>query len=117
MGVEVEVEGSWLDLRRGGFHRAKNNGGAHNGFTKLIEFAVASPDVGTAGMKTRVSASCYRRLFAAVLFVLLNLRLTEVIQSTTDERVRYRRLEQLYSGQSRLWWLIELMAFLCLPCW
>lgn len=84
----MEVEGSWLDLPRGGFdHRAKNKGGAHNGFIESFEFAVASPDVGTAGMifRASASASCYRGLFAAVLFVLLEPRLTEVIQSATVE--------------------------------
>lgn len=60
------------DLSRRGFdHRTDNNDGAGNGFIELFEFAVASPDVGTAGMILRVSASCYRRLFAATLLVLL----------------------------------------------
>ena len=60
-----------MDLSRRGFkRRAGKNGGAHNGFIELFEFPVASPDVGTAGMIFRVSASCYRKLFAAVLLVL-----------------------------------------------
>lgn len=61
-----------MDLSRRGFdHWADNNEEAHDGFIELFEFAVASPDVGTAGIKFRVSASCYRRLFAALPVVLL----------------------------------------------
>lgn len=57
--------------RRGLGRWAYNNKGAHNGFIKLFAFAAASPDVGTVGMIFRVIASCYRRLFAATLVVLL----------------------------------------------
>ncbi len=39
---------------------------SQNGFIELLELARVSPTVGTAGMLSRVSASCYRRLFAAV---------------------------------------------------
>ena len=60
-----------MDLSREGFgHWPDDNGGGHNGFIDLFDFAVASPDVGTAGMRFRVSTSCYRRLFAALLVVL-----------------------------------------------
>ena len=57
---------------RGFDHRTDNDEGAHNGFIGLSESAVISPDVGTAEMIFRVSASCYRRLFATVLVALLN---------------------------------------------
>ena len=61
-----------VDLYHRGFdHWADDNKRVHNGFIKMFAFAVAPPDVGTAGMIFRVSASCYRRLFAAVLVVLL----------------------------------------------
>ncbi len=40
-------------------------------FIELLELAGVSPTVGTAGMIPRVSASCYRRLFAAVPVVFL----------------------------------------------
>ncbi len=61
-----------VNLARRGFnHRADNNEEAHNGFIGIFELAVTSPNVGTAGKIFRVSASCYRRLFAAVLGVLL----------------------------------------------
>ena len=61
-----------MDLSHFGFdHWADNNEGADNGFIELFDFAVASPDVGTAGMIFWVSTSCYRRLFAAVLVVVL----------------------------------------------
>ena len=52
-------------------HTAENNEEAHSDFIGLLEAAVISPDVGTAGMIFRVIASCYRRLFAAVVVALL----------------------------------------------
>lgn len=51
-------------------HWANHNEGTHNGFIEVLDLAVDSPDVDTAGMKFRVSASCYRRLFAMVPIVL-----------------------------------------------
>ena len=61
-----------VDLYHRGFdHWADGKKRTHNGFMEMFDFAVASPDVGTAGMILWVSASCYRRLFAAAPVVLL----------------------------------------------
>lgn len=55
---------------RGSDHTADKNAGANDGSIELFERAMASPDVDTARIIFRVSASCYRRLFGAVLVVL-----------------------------------------------
>ena len=57
--------------RRESDHWADDNEGAHNGFIEVFPFPVASPEDGTTGLISRVSASCYRRLFAAVLVLLV----------------------------------------------
>ena len=59
------------DLSRGGFDHLTDNDGADSGFIEFLKFAVASPDIGTAGIISRVSASYYRRLFAAALLVIV----------------------------------------------
>ena len=50
--------------RRGFNHEAADNKEAHNSFIEIVGLAGTSPNVGTAGKFSRVSASCYRRLFA-----------------------------------------------------
>ena len=53
-------------------HKTKGSEEGNSLSIESFEIAVASPDVGTAGMRLRVSAcaSCYRRVFTAALVVL-----------------------------------------------
>ena len=92
-------------------HTADNNEKAHSDFIDLLEVAVVSPDVGTAGMMFRVSASCYRRLsccgrsrtfVAGIGGATYDRRPSnsEAIASGSD-----------YSGLNVLCWLAELMVF------
>ena len=52
-------------------HTVRNDEGVHNGFIDLFECVATSPNVGTAGKISRMSASYYRRLFATVSMALL----------------------------------------------
>ena len=96
-------------------HTADNNEKAHSDFIDLLEVAVISPDVGTAGMIFWVSASCYRRLFCcgrSRTFVAGIGGATYNRRPSNSEAIAIR---SDYSGSNVIWWLAELIVLLCLP--